>query len=101
MRGKIRWAVPIAMGIIFIIVIIVLHTSVDRMYEDIDLKQLPEKNLNAKIIVTLSDKRYHRPDCPRIRGETRDMTYGAAKNRLLEPCPYCFPQDAERNADGR
>jgi len=93
MKEMIRWFTPVIMGVVLIVVILILHNSVNRMFAKIELNIKFESDQLAEVVVTLADMRYHRPGCDRIRDETRRMTYEAVRNRVVKPCPYCFPQD--------
>ncbi len=90
---KLRWVTPIILGLSMLLVIVVLQISVERMFSRIAVLREPEINNDVYILVTVADFRYHRHHCDRIRGETREMTYRAARDRELIPCPSCFPQD--------
>lgn len=87
MNEKIRWGIPIAMGIVLIIVILILNNSASKMAKRFE--KLPDQF--SEVVITLEDNRYHQDRCQRIRGDLRRVTYREAVNMYCQPCPACFP----------
>jgi len=67
---------------------------------------MDETSTQAEYVTTRTGWRYHRPDCPQVRGKkvrpappTREVereVRGEVGTYVLEPCGYCLPTDEER-----
>ena len=79
------------------IAIIILQWRVNVMFDRIEKMKLLGTQPDDRVIITLDDERYHRPECPRIRGERKIVFQRTVSNLFVSPCPYCFMGAEEKN----
>ena len=86
----IRWGILWILCFSSFLTIGILQWRVKVMFDRIEKLQQFGTQPEEQIIITLADERYHRLNCPRIRGETEVIYYRSVSNLFIDPCSFCF-----------
>ena len=96
-----KYLILIVLGIIGVVIIVLLMKCAKENFRPLamspeeieqELRQAIREALrdDDMVVVSMNNDMFHRPGCTKITGITEKITYEAALNRDLKPCPHCI-----------
>ena len=95
-----KYTILIIIGIFGVLLFVVAFNAVKRNFRPLAMTadeiktQVTENAIGVEIVIaTMNDNLYHVPGCPHASGPCEKIAFSLARERGLEPCPYCYVEE--------